>query len=117
MNKQISKNIKRDRRKARVRAKVSGTAEKPRLSVFKSNKGMYAQLIDDVRGITLASAHSREVKGAAGKADTSMEVGKLLAKKAQDKKIETIVFDKGSYKYHGRVKSLADGAREGGLKF
>lgn len=117
MNKQISKNNKRDRRKARVRAKISGTAEKPRLSVFKSNKGMYAQLIDDVRGITLASAHSREVKGAAGKADISMEVGKLLAKKAQDKKIETVVFDKGSYKYHGRVRSLADGAREGGLKF
>ena len=117
MNKQIAKNTKRDRRKARIRAKINGTQEKPRLSVFKSNRGMYAQLIDDVKGITLVSAHSHEVKGATGKTNVAMEVGKLLAKKAIDKKIETVVFDKGSYKYHGRIKSLADGAREGGLQF
>ena len=78
---------------------------------------MYAQLIDDAKGITLVSAHSHEIKGATGKTNIAMEVGKLLAKKAQDKKIGMVVFDKGCYKYHGRIKSLADGAREGGLQF
>jgi large subunit ribosomal protein L18 len=127
---------KRYRRHRRVRAKISGTAERPRLCVFRSLKHIYAQLIDDDKGHTLVSAGDLELgqktknkkqkaksrKPAAGsqlkgKVAMAFEVGKLIAKKALEKKIEKVVFDRGGYKYHGRVKALAEGAREGGLKF
>ncbi len=110
-------NAQRQRRHGRVRAKISGTATCPRLSVFRSNKGMYLQLIDDENGVTLASASVLEIKSKEGKSVVGQELGKLIAKKAKEKKIETVVFDRGSYKYHGRVKAVAEGAREGGLKF
>lgn len=103
-----------------IRQKISGTAQKPRLSVFRSNKEIYAQLIDDVNGQTLAAANSRQKDLAAqsgNKVSIAAMVGKTLAQKAKDLGIETCVFDRGGYLYHGRVKSLADGAREGGLKF
>jgi large subunit ribosomal protein L18 len=107
------------RRHRRVRGKVSGTAERPRLAVFRSNKGISAQLIDDVSGKTLAGASWVGVKkGFKGtKTEQAAEVGKLLAAAAQKVGVETVVFDRGGYLYHGRVKALADGAREGGLKF
>lgn len=112
-----TKQVKQARRKARVRAKVSGTASFPRLSVFRSNRGMYVQLIDDQKGQTIVSAHSKELKEKADKTSIAAALGKLVAKKAIEKKIESVTFDRSSYKYHGRVKALADGAREGGLKF
>jgi large subunit ribosomal protein L18 len=108
----------RERRHRRVRGKISGTAERPRLSVARSNKRIYAQLIDDERGHTIAAAGSHEAalrglsKGAA-----AGEVGKLLAERAKEAGIGRVVFDRGGYKYHGRVKALAEGAREGGLEF
>lgn len=115
---QIKKqNLRNARRHGRVRAKVSGSAERPRLSVYRSNKGMYLQLIDDLDGKTLASASLRELKAAGKKTEASQELGKLLAKKAKEKKIDRVVFDRGSYKYHGRVKAAAEGARAGGLEF
>lgn len=105
----------------RIRKKISGTAEKPRLAVFRSNKQIYAQLIDDTKGVTMLAASSREkdIAGQAGikKIDQAKLVGKALAEKCREKGIESIVFDRSGYKYHGRVKSLADAAREGGLKF
>ena len=100
-----------------MRAKASGTASLPRLSVFRSNRGMYIQLIDDQKGQTIISAHSRELKEKGSKIDVASALGKLIAEKALAKKIEAIVFDRSSYKYHGRVKALAESAREGGLKF
>lgn len=116
---QVAKGIdnKRTRRRARIRAKIRGTDNRPRLSVFKSNKGMYLQLIDDDRGRTLVSAASSEIKSRTGKTKIGFELGKLIATKAAGKKIKEVVFDRGGYKYHGRVKAAADGAREGGLKF
>ncbi|MGB1020853.1 MAG: 50S ribosomal protein L18 [Flavobacteriaceae bacterium] len=117
----LSKLDRRNRIRQRIRKIISGTAEKPRLSVFRSNKEIYAQLIDDVAGKTLAAASSRDkdIDGAAtaGKIATAQEVGKLLASRAQKAGIENITFDRGGYLYHGRVKALADGARESGLKF
>ncbi len=111
---------RRTRIKYRVRKKVSGTPEKPRLSVFRSNKAIYAQVIDDLAGKTLAAASSLS-KEFAGKTMTKTEqahkVGKVLAERAKEAGVESIVFDRGGYLYHGRVKSLAEGAREGGLKF
>jgi large subunit ribosomal protein L18 len=112
-----NKQVKQVRRKARVRAKISGTASCPRLSVFRSNRGMYIQLVDDQRGQTVVSAHSKEVKEKTDKTGVSSALGKIIAEKALAKKIENIVFDRSAYRYHGRVKALADGAREGGLKF
>ena len=112
--------IRRQKLRWRIRGKVSGIAQKPRLSVFRSNKDIYAQLIDDATGTTLASASSREKDIAAqpgNKVEKSAMVGKALAAKAKALGIETCVFDRGGYLYHGRVKSIADGAREGGLKF
>ncbi len=111
--------IKRIRRHKRVRAKISGTKEKPRLCVFRSNKHIYAQLIDDNKGKTLAVASDSELKTGKknSKVEIAKEVGKLIAKKAAEKKIEKVVFDRGGCQYHGKVKALADGAREGGLKF
>ena len=114
----LSKLQRRNRIQLRIRKTISGTAEAPRLSVFRSNKEIYAQLIDDVQGITLAAASSREeaAKGA-GKLETASQVGKLIAERAQKAGIQTVHFDRGGYLYHGRVKALADGARENGLKF
>lgn len=114
----IKKNKARvERRSARVRAKISGTAERPRLSVFRSNRGMFLQLVDDNAGRTLASAHAREIKGSMKKSEASAALGKLIAEKAAAKGIKTIVFDRSSYRYHGRVKAVADAAREQGLAF
>jgi large subunit ribosomal protein L18 len=107
-------------RKKRVRAKISGTAESPRLSVFKSNRYLYAQVIDDTKGVTLAEVDSRDKEfqdKKMKKIETASLVGEALAKKAIAKKIKTIRFDKSGYKYHGLVKALADGARKGGLVF
>lgn len=111
--------IRRQKLKWRIRKKISGTASCPRLSVFRSNKEIYAQLIDDVNGVTLAAANSRNKDMAAtgAKIDQAKAVGMKLAEVAKSKGIEACVFDRGGYLYHGRVKSLADGAREGGLKF
>lgn len=108
-----------ERRQTRIRAKVQGTTQRPRLSVFRSNKHIYAQLIDDVKRETLTGASEVELKSAekVKKADRARELGLLIAKKAAERKVKAVVFDKGSYKYHGRVKAVAEGAREGGLKF
>jgi large subunit ribosomal protein L18 len=108
----------RERRHKRVRAKVSGTAERPRLVVFRSNRGIEAQLVDDLESKTIAAAswlHLSKAKGS--KTDQAAEVGKLLAQRAKDAGVESAVFDRGGYLYHGRVKALAEAAREGGLKF
>jgi large subunit ribosomal protein L18 len=108
----------RMRRHRRVRGKVSGTAERPRLAVFRSNRGVFAQLVDDATGKTLAGASWVGLKGFKGdKSEQAREVGKSLAAAAKKTGIEAVVFDRGGYLYHGRVKALADGAREGGLKF
>ncbi len=108
----------KERRKKRVRNKIKGNSDRPRLSVFRSNRGFYLQIIDDLKGITLVSAHSRELKSKDGNnLKQAKELGELLAKKAIDKKIKKIVFDKSAYRYHGRVKAIADAAREKGLEF
>jgi len=108
----------RQRRHRRVRGKVSGTAERPRLVVTRSNRGILAQLVDDMNGRTLASASWLQVKSFKGsKTAQAAEVGKLLARSAKAANIATAVFDRGGYLYHGRVKALADAAREGGLQF
>ena len=111
------KQAQKKRRHKRVRIKLSGSSVRPRLSVYRSLSHIYAQLIDDVSGKTLASAKDTEIVKKATKSEKSAEVGKLLAQKAVKVGISEVVFDRGSYKYHGRVKALADGAREGGLKF
>ena len=108
----------RDRRRRRIRGKVHGTSERPRLSVFRSNARIYAQVIDDTKGHTLASASSTEqALRDVTKADASVEVGKLVADRAKAAGVTKVVFDRGGYLYHGRVKALADAAREGGLEF
>jgi large subunit ribosomal protein L18 len=112
--------IRRQKLRWRIRRKVSGTAVKPRLSVFRSNRDIYAQLINDDNGMTLAAANSRQkeiVAVAGNKVEKSLAVGKALAAKAKELGLEACVFDRGGYLYHGRVKAVADGAREGGLKF
>lgn len=103
-------------RHRRVRAVVSGTAERPRLNVFRSNTHIYVQLIDDTEGKTLASASSKEIKSKGKKTDMATAVGKLAAEKALKAGIKEAVFDRGGYQFHGRIKNLADGAREAGLK-
>lgn len=117
----LNKIERRFKIKLRIRKKIKGTAEAPRLSVFRSNKQIYVQAVDDVNGVTVVSACSREkeIATATGKnkSEVAALVGKLLAQKCKEKGIETVVFDRNGYQYHGRVKSLADGAREGGLKF
>jgi large subunit ribosomal protein L18 len=114
----LTKSERRQRIKFRIRKIVSGTAAQPRLSVFRSNKEIYAQIIDDVNGTTLVAASSRDKDVAQGNAvETAKAVGKLVAEKALKAGISTISFDRGGYLYHGRVKSLAEGAREAGLKF
>lgn len=117
MKKEIAKQNKKIRRKNKIRAKVKGTSARPRLSVFKSNKGMFLQLIDDDKGVTLASANAKEIKSKGKKSEISHELGKLIAKKGKDKKINEVVFDRGGNRYHGRIEKAAEGAREGGLKF
>lgn len=112
-------NAARIKRHARVRAKVTGTALRPRLNVFRSNSNIYAQLIDDVAGVTLVSASSveKDFGESKGNKEEARKVGKLIAERATGKGIDEVVFDRGGYIYHGRVKELAEGAREGGLKF
>lgn len=120
MIKKPSKNIARLRRHVRVRKNISGTAERPRLNVFRSSKHIYAQIIDDVRGVTLVAASSLEKAfdhENGSNRDAAKIVGKMIAEKALEKGIKSVVFDRGGYIYHGRVAALAEGAREGGLKF
>lgn len=116
MNTKNKKNEKKDRRHAKIRARLSGTAERPRLAVFKSNKFMYAQLIDDEAGKTIVSASSMSAKKGT-KSDQAKEVGAHIATKAKAAKISKVVFDRGGFAYKGRVKHVADAAREGGLTF
>lgn len=118
----VSSNIARKRRHARIRTKVAGTASKPRLCVFRSLSNIYAQIIDDSNGVTLASSGSisADIKGKAGgknKSQVAELVGEALARSAQEKGISEVVFDRGGYKYHGRIKALAESARKAGLKF
>ena len=119
MSGQRSKHERRRIRRYRIRKRVSGTAARPRLSVFRSSKHIYAQIIDDVRGVTLAAASSREdaPRAGTGKLGLSAEVGKRLAERAKEKGVARVCFDRGGYLFHGRVKALADGARAGGLEF
>ncbi|MBP5327770.1 MAG: 50S ribosomal protein L18 [Bacteroidales bacterium] len=113
------KDIRRTKIKYRIRHKVSGTAAMPRLSVFRSNKEIYAQVIDDEKGVTLTAASTLEktVEKGGTKSEMAAKVGKLIAERTKAAGIESVVFDRNGYLYHGRVKSLADAAREGGLKF
>ena len=119
MVKRIDKNAMRLKRHVRVRGKISGTAECPRLNVFRSNANIYAQIIDDVNGVTLVAANTleKDFEGATGNIEAAKKVGAILAERAKAKGIEVVVFDRSGYIYHGRVAALADGAREGGLKF
>jgi large subunit ribosomal protein L18 len=114
----VSVEQKRRRRHRRVRGKVHGSAGRPRLCVFRSSKGIYAQVVDDDAGRTLAAASTLALPAASGtKSERAAEVGKLVAQRAREAGVEKVVFDRGGYLYHGRVKALADGAREGGLEF
>ena len=119
MVKKTDRKMERQRRHMRVRRKISGTAERPRLCVYRSNSNIYAQIIDDVAGNTLVAASTldKEVKTKHANKEAAKEVGALIAKRATDKKIVDVVFDRGGYIYHGVVKELAEAAREGGLKF
>ncbi|MBD5147946.1 MAG: 50S ribosomal protein L18 [Oscillibacter sp.] len=119
MIKRPNTNAQRQKRHKRVRAKLSGTPEMPRLNVFRSEANIYAQVIDDVHGVTLVSASSldKDIEGYGGNVTAAKAVGQLVAQRAKAKGIETVVFDRGGYLYHGRVQALAEGAREGGLKF
>jgi large subunit ribosomal protein L18 len=112
-----AKSNRRIRIKAHIRHKVSGTAQKPRLTVFRSNAQIYAQVIDDVQGVTIASASSLGLKEKISKTEQAAKVGALVAKVAQEAGITQVIFDRNGYLYHGRVKQLADAAREAGLKF
>ena len=115
----VNKNAMRLKRHVRVRGKISGTPECPRLNVFRSNANIYAQIIDDVNGVTLVAANTLEkgFEGATGNVEAAKKVGATLAERAKAKGIEQVVFDRGGYIYHGRVAALAEGAREAGLKF
>jgi len=120
--KKIKRNEQRQKRHMRIRQKVAGTPEKPRLNIYRSLNNIYAQIIDDTKGITIVSASTldKEVKdklNSTGNKEAAKFVGKLIGKKAVEKGIDQVVFDRGGYVYHGRVKELADGARESGLKF
>lgn len=117
MIKQNSKNEKRRKRHFRIRKIVNGTADRPRLSVYRSNKAIYVQLIDDVNQHTLLSANTKELNLEHANIESAKKLGELVAKKALDKGIKKVVFDRGGYLYHGRVKALADSAREAGLQF
>lgn len=119
MIKRPDTNAQRLRRHKRVRGKVSGTSERPRLNVFRSGTNIYAQIIDDTKGLTLVSASTLEksFEGKGNNTEAAMKVGQAVAQRAKDKGIDTVVFDRGGYLYHGRIKALADGAREAGLQF
>ena len=117
MIKKESKNVMRIKRHEKIRRTLSGTNETPRLCVFRSNTAIYAQLIDDVKGVTLASSSSLELKVKNNNVEAAKAVGKDIADKAKKAKIKTVVFDRGGYLYHGRVKALAEAAREAGLEF
>jgi len=119
MIRRLDTNAQRKKRHKRVRSKISGTPERPRLNVFRSEKHIYAQVIDDTQGVTLCSASSveKDFEGSGSNKEAAKEVGKLVAERAIKNGIETVVFDRGGYIYHGRVKELAEAAREGGLKF
>ena len=119
MKKEYPRKKIRTHKHKRMRFRITGTPERPRLAVFRSAKHIYAQIIDDVNGVTLASASSldKAIEGYGGNGAAATAVGKLVAERAKAKGIETVVFDRGGYLYHGRVKALAEGAREGGLKF
>lgn len=117
MIKQINRKEIRAKKHRRIRNKISGTAEFPRLCVFRSNKHIHAQIIDDVAGHTLAAATSLEIKDGGSDKETAAQVGKLIAEKALKAGVKSVVFDRSGYIYHGRVQALADGAREGGLEF
>ena len=112
-----SNNSGRLQRKRRVRAKITGSAERPRLAVYKSLRSIYVQVIDDAAGKTLASANLSEIKKSPNTVVGAMEVGKLIAKKCGELKISVVTFDRAGYRYHGKVKAVAEGAREGGLQF
>jgi large subunit ribosomal protein L18 len=112
----LEKRMHREKRHKRVRRKLAGTAARPRLSVYRSNVHIYAQLIDDDAGRTLAAADSRQVGGAENRKDAARKVGALIAREASEAGIVTVIFDRGGNKYHGRIAALAEGAREGGLK-
>ena len=116
-DKNKQKRAKRQIRHQRVRSRVAGASDRPRLSVFRANQHIYGQLIDDAQGKTLVSGSSLEVKSKGNKSEIAKEVGKLVAKKALEKGIKAVVFDRGGFAYHGRVKALAEGAREAGLVF
>ena len=113
------KNAQRLKRHTRVRAKISGTTERPRLAVYRSNKNISAQIIDDVKGVTLVAASTNEAsfEGIGSNKEAAKKIGQIIAERAKAKGIEHVVFDRGGYIYHGRVSELAEGAREGGLKF
>lgn len=113
----VTKIQRRNKIKAGIRGKISGTAQRPRMTVFRSNKQIYVQLIDDLEGKTLASASSKGLEANGTKCEVAAQVGKVIADKAQQAGISEVVFDRNGYLFHGRVKSLADAAREGGLKF
>ena len=119
MVKNVNKKAMRLHRHVRVRGKVSGTPERPRLNVFRSNANIYAQIIDDVNGVTLVAANTleKEFEGATGNCEAAKKVGAVLAERAKAKGIDCVVFDRGGYLYHGRVAALAEGAREAGLEF
>lgn len=116
MNKAKQKNQRLERRHKRVRAKIDGTESRPRLSVYRSVSHVYAQLINDEKGVTLVSANDSEIKSGKNKIEKAFEVGKLLGDRAKEKGVSEAVFDRGTFRYHGRVKSLAEGARMAGLK-
>jgi len=113
----VTKLQRRTRIKQGIRKKISGTTERPRISVFRSNKAIYAQIIDDINGHTLLSVSSKELKASKVNIEVSKEVGKKLAEKAKTAGVNSVIFDRSGYPYHGNVKALAEGAREGGLKF
>ena len=112
----LEKRVQREKRRKRLRNRIYGTAERPRISVYRSNVHIYAQLIDDDEGNTLAAADSREIGDAENRTDAARKVGELLAQRAKDADVDLVVFDRGGNKYHGRVAALAEGARSGGLK-
>ncbi len=112
----LEKRVQREKRRKRLRRRIYGTAERPRLSVYRSNVHIYAQLVDDDEGNTLAAADSREVGEAENRTEAARKVGELVAQRAKDADVEEVVFDRGGNKYHGRVAALAEGARSGGLK-
>jgi large subunit ribosomal protein L18 len=117
MIKKVSKNVKRQKRHLRIRKIVSGTAERPRLSIYRSNNAIYAQVIDDVKQTTLISARSQEFGLKSSNIESAKAVGKLIAEKALAKGVKVVVFDRSGYLYHGRIKALAEAARSAGLQF